>query len=151
MVNQRTIRLATQGDALEISYMSRDNIEHGLGWCWQPDRVAQAIADPNTNVAVMGKPGDIIGFGAMSYDDECAHLLLLAVRHSFQMKGIGSTMVKWLESVAQNAGIRRFIVEVRRDNLVGISFYSSLGYDIEYVKDALYDDNENGLGLQKRL
>ncbi len=151
MVNERTVRLATTQDALEIARMSRDYIEHGLGWSWRPESVEEAIADPDTNVAVIGKPGDIIGFGAMSYSDDCAHLILLAVRHSFQMKGVGSTIVNWLESVAQHAGIRRFIVEVRRDNLVGISFYSNLGYDIECMREAMYGGTEDGLGLEKRL
>lgn len=151
MANEQTVRLATAQDAIEIAHMSRDYIEHGLGWGWRSDRVQIAIADPETNVVVMGKPGAIIGFGAMSYDDDHAHLLLLAVRHSFQMKGVGSTIVNWLEAVAQNAGIRRFIVEVRRDNLVGISFYSSLGYEIEYLKEAMYRGAEDGLGLEKRL
>jgi len=150
MANETTVRLATAQDAVEIATMSRDYIEHGLGWGWRADRVHEAIEDPDTNVAVIGKPGAVIGFGAMSYDDDHAHLLLLAVRHSFQMKGAGSSIVNWLETVAQNAGIRRFIVEVRRDNLVGISFYSSLGYEIEYLKESMYR-TEDGLGLEKRL
>jgi ribosomal protein S18 acetylase RimI-like enzyme len=150
MANEQTVRLATTHDAVEIANMSRDYIEHGLGWGWQADRVQKAIDDPDTNVAVLGRRGAIIGFGAMSYADDHAHLLLLAVRHSFQMKGVGSSIVSWLEMVAQNAGIRRFIVEVRRDNLVGISFYSSLGYEIEYLKESMYR-TEDGLGLEKRL
>ena len=150
MANEQTVRLATTHDAVEIANMSRDYIEHGLGWGWQADRVQEAIDDPDTNVAVLGRRDAIIGFGAMSYGDDHAHLLLLAVRHSFQMKGVGSSIVSWLEMVAQNAGIRRFIVEVRRDNLVGISFYSSLGYEIEYLKESMYR-TEDGLGLEKRL
>jgi ribosomal protein S18 acetylase RimI-like enzyme len=150
MSKEQLVRLATSQDAVEIANMSREYIEHGLGWGWQPDRVQEAIQDPNTIVAVIGKRDEIIGFGAMSYDDEHAHLLLLAVRHSFQMKGVGTTIVNWLETVAQNAGIRRFIVEVRRDNLPGISFYSSLGYEIEYLKESMYR-TEDGLGLEKRL
>ena len=150
MANEQTIRLATAQDADEIACMSRDYVEHGLGWGWRADRVQEAIQDPDANVAVIGKPGAIIGFGAMSYRDDHAHLLLLAVRHSFQMKGVGTSIVNWLEAVAQNAGIRRFVVEVRRDNLVGITFYSSLGYEIEYLKESMYR-TEDGLGLEKRL
>jgi hypothetical protein len=47
------IRLAAPADAPGIACMSRDWIEHGLGWSWTTRRIRQAMADPSTNVAVL--------------------------------------------------------------------------------------------------
>jgi hypothetical protein len=45
------IRIAQAQDAPAIASMSRDYIEHGLGWGWRQGRVARSIADPEVNVA----------------------------------------------------------------------------------------------------
>ena len=47
-----TIRPALPQEAPVIAELSRDNIEHGLGWSWTTTRVLHAIRDPSTNVAV---------------------------------------------------------------------------------------------------
>ena len=36
MITLPSIRLATSQDAALIAEMSRDYIEHGLGWSWTP-------------------------------------------------------------------------------------------------------------------
>jgi ribosomal-protein-alanine N-acetyltransferase len=37
------IRLARPSDAQAIAEMSRDLIEHGLGWRWTPSRIRAAL------------------------------------------------------------------------------------------------------------
>ena len=96
--------------------MSRDYIEHGLPWRWRHDRVAAAIVNPDTNVAVVGDHGAMVAFGIMSYAEFDAHLLLFAVRRSRQRAGVGSAVLLWLETVARTAGAKRIQVEARRDN-----------------------------------
>lgn len=55
MIADVEVRLATVADAPDIAAMSRDYIEHGLPCNWGYDRVAAAINDPQTNVAVVGE------------------------------------------------------------------------------------------------
>src|SRR4051812_44160989 len=66
------IRLAAPDDAHAIAAMSRDYIEVGLPWGWRAERIARAIRDPETNVAVVGPPGAVTGFGIMTYRAEDA-------------------------------------------------------------------------------
>ena len=42
--------LARAGDSPMISRMSRDYIEHGLDWRWQPKQIRGLISDPETVV-----------------------------------------------------------------------------------------------------
>lgn len=121
------IRLATRADAAEIAAMSRDQIEQGLPWSWTEGRVGGAIRNRDTNVAVVGEPGALVGFGIMAYRDE-AHLLLFSVRPSHRRKGVGSDLLRWLEAVAVTAGIERIVVECRRDNAPARNFYAESGY-----------------------
>ena len=124
----KSIRLATRADAAEIAAMSRDQIEQGLPWSWTEGRVGGAIRNRDTNVAVVGETGALVGFGIMAYRDEVAHLLLFSVRPSHRRKGGGTNLLRWLEAVAVTAGIERVVVECRRDSAPARSFYAESGY-----------------------
>lgn len=124
-----TVRLAVPADALTIARMSRDQIERGLGWSWTPLRVQRSIADARTNVAVAEALGAVVGFGIMKYDDDEAHLLLLAVRPECLRRGIGAALVGWLEATARTAGIGQSYLEARASNTGALAFYRRLGYE----------------------
>jgi [ribosomal protein S18]-alanine N-acetyltransferase len=122
------IRLARGADALAIADMSREYIEHGLGWSWTTARVAAAIQDEATNVAVVHLSGDLIAFGIMHYGDRTAHLALLAVHPMQRKRGIATRLLSWLEKCADTAGIERIRVEARSDSPAAIAFYRRQGY-----------------------
>lgn len=134
-----SIRVATRDDAEAIALESMAEIEHGLEWRWSPRRVARSIADPDTNVAVAVEDAGMVGFGIMKYDDEVAHLLLFAVREDARRRGVGTAILAWLERVADVAGVRRFVVEARRDNAAAGGFYRRHGYrEVETVPRMYY-------------
>ena len=108
--------------------MSRDLIEHGLGWSWTPQRVLRSVADAETNVVVASDPAGQAGFGIMKYRDDEAHLLLLAVLPQRSRRGFGRALVGWLEASARTAGIGQVMLEARQTNLVAQAFYRRLGY-----------------------
>ena len=146
-----SVRLATVAEAAEIAAMSRDYIEQGLGWSWTVGRVERAIRDPDVNVAVVGEPNAILAFGIMSYREEAAHLLLFAVRRSHQRQGIGSRILRWLESVARAAGITHINVECRRDNFAARNFYGEHGYHEQIISKGYYGGIEDAIRLEKWL
>jgi ribosomal-protein-alanine N-acetyltransferase len=129
--------------------MSRDYIEHGLPWTWTEGRVSAAIADPDTNVVVVGESGAINGFGIMSYPNDDAHLLLFAVRRAHQRRGVGSAILQWLEEAARTAGARRNRVECRRDNAAARNFYCEHGYTELRLTANYYRGLEDGIHLVK--
>ena len=151
MIADVVIRLATPADAADIAAMSRDYIEHGLPWRWRHDRIAAAIANPDTNVVVVGEQGAIAAFGIMSYADVEAHLLLFAVRSAKQRMGVGSAVLLWLEAVARTGGAKRIQVEARRENVAARNFYSEHGYHERLIKKAMYSGIVDGIRLEKHM
>lgn len=123
-----TLRLATRDDAQLIARLSRDRIEQGLGWSWTTPRVLRSIRDRETNVVVALEASEPLGFGIMKYNDDEAHLLLLAVRAVHVRKGVGTALVDWLERSALVAGVGRVSLEARADNAEARAFYQRLGY-----------------------
>ncbi len=151
MISHLTIRFATPGDAASIAALSRDEIEHGLPWTWREPRVRHAIADPETNVIVVGPPGAVVAFGVMYYADDDAHLLLFAVHRERQRQGVGSALLQWLEEAAQAAGAARIRVEARMDNEAARSFYNERGYHEREIVRRMYSGRLDGVRLDKWL
>jgi ribosomal-protein-alanine N-acetyltransferase len=151
MIADVAIRLASPADAAEIAAMSRDAIEHGLPWSWRRERVAQAIADRDTNVVVVAEPGMLVAFGIMSYLEDDAHLLLFAVRRARRRQGVGSAVLLWLEEVARAAGARRIRLEARRENVAARSFYNEHGYHERAIRHGMYGGTVDGVQLEKWL
>jgi len=145
------IRLAHPDDAAVIAAMSRDYIELGLGWSWTPCRVLRSIADRSCNVAVLAEPDGLIGFGIMRYDDEIAHLALLAVRPQYRNQGLGRRLMVWLESPAVVAGIGTIRLEARADNPEAIGFYKRCGYRTSGVVTGYYEGMMDAVQLEKSL
>lgn len=151
MICRFPVSLATTADAGEIALMSRIDIEYGLTWGWTPQRVARAMSDRSTNVAVVRQDAHLLGFGIMRYDDVLAHLLLLDVRAPRRRTGIGGSLLAWLEEVAEVAGIAAVRVEARAHNAAALAFYRKHGYRALERVPALYDGVVAGIRLQKRL
>jgi ribosomal-protein-alanine N-acetyltransferase len=145
------ISIALASDAGRIAAMSRELIEDGLPWTWRPERVARAIAAPETNVAVAREGLEITAFGIMDYLEDDAHLVLFAVRRLSQRKGIGSELLRWLEASAQVAGARRIRVEARRDNSAARNFYNEHGYHELAINARMYSGLLDGIRLEKWL
>lgn len=145
-----TIRLARPSEAQSIARMSRDWIEHGLGWSWTAARVTQAIGDASTNVAVLEKDDRLDGFGIMQYcDGDAAHLVLLAVAPVLRHQGRGGQLLRWLERSAQVAGSTEIGLECRADNRNAIAFYRHLGYcQVGTVSD-YYERRVDAVQLRK--
>jgi ribosomal-protein-alanine N-acetyltransferase len=151
MLTAHTCRLASLADAAAIAALSRDAIETGLPWTWRPERIANAVRDPDTNVVVAGPSGVVEGFGIMIYRDEDAHLVLFAVQPERRRQGVGSAILAWLEEVARAAGMRRIRLECRRDNVAGRNFYSEHGYHEQEIEGNRYSAGVDGIRLEKWL
>ena len=119
---------ASVRDAQALAAMSRDLIEAGLGWDYRRERIARMIADADTVTLVARDGLRIAGFAAMTFGDERAHLVLLAVRPSHQRCGIARRLVAWLVESAMTAGVASVHVELRASNAAAFAFYHAIGF-----------------------
>ena len=147
-----------------ISRMSRDYIEHGLDWRWQPKQIRGLISDPETVVlCARSQPlrmtdtytadphDDILGFGIMRFGMEDAHLMLLAVLPRMRRRGIASRVLGWLEETAATAGIGEIALEVRAKNAGARTFYREHGYNEREYVPRYYGGRESAFRMTRRL
>jgi ribosomal-protein-alanine N-acetyltransferase len=91
-----------------------------------------AAADTTTLVACDPRdphgPQGLHGFATMTFGDEEAHLVLLAVLPASQRQGVGTRLLDWLFASARVAGTPRIRLELRADNLAAFAFYRRIGF-----------------------
>ncbi len=151
MITADDIELASLEDAHAIARLSRDHIERGLGWSWTPQRVRSAIRKRECNVAVVRHGGQVRAFGIMEYGDADAHLVLFAVAPELRRRGVGKTLLAWLEDVALVAGIGRVYLETRRTNRRGREFYRNSGYREVGTIQGYYSGRESAVRMVRKL
>ena len=122
------LQFARPRDAQALAVMSRDLIEAGLGWTYQPKRIAELIGDPESITLVARDGQQLVGFAVMTFGDERAHLILLAVRRTHQRRGLARRMVEWLVRSAQAAGMASVHVELRASNRPAYLLYRGLNF-----------------------
>jgi len=145
------LRAAHSSEAGTIASISRLQVEHGLNWRWTPARVRQQILDKETMVLVASVGGVIEGFAIMKFQDDDAHLFLLAVQPKARRGGIGRALVEWLEKSCRTAGIQRIRLEVRASNLAARQFYERLGFRFVSQVAGYYDSREAAVVMVKTL
>ncbi|MCC6197830.1 MAG: GNAT family N-acetyltransferase [Burkholderiales bacterium] len=145
------VGFANAGDAQSLAIMSRDLIEAGLGWEYRRDRIAALIGDAE-HVALVTRDGPrVAGFAIMSFRDEHAHLVLLAVRPTHQRRGIARAMLSWLTESALVAGVASMHVELRATNAAAHALYLDAGFSETLRVPGYYRGREAAVRMLKLL
>jgi [ribosomal protein S18]-alanine N-acetyltransferase len=146
-----TLQLASRSDAQAIANLSRDLIECGLGWEYRPERVRELIAARDA-VTLVARDGDrVMGFAIMSFGEEYAHLVLMAVRPAGQRRGIARRMTQWLIKTAVTAGVASIHLELRAQNKDGFAFYRALGFSETLRLPGYYRGRETAIRMIRVL
>ncbi len=145
------LRQALLTDAHAIALMSRDFIESGFGWRYDPPRILRALKDPAVTTLVATDRGNIVGFAIMAFGEARAHLTLLAVRPSHRRLGVGRRLMGWLTESALIAGIESIHLELRVSNEAAHRFYAVLGYSDSYTVPGYYRGAERIEGALRML
>lgn len=145
------IEFARLSDATEISQLSRDEIEFGLGWNYTAHKIIQIIGNKSKNIVIARYKGELAGFGVMTYRKDQANLDLLAVKTDYRRIKVGTKLVLWLEKVATTAGAFNVFVQLREKNTAAFSLYQKLGYQKLDSLPGYYEGIENAVLMAKSL
>ena len=145
------LRLARSSDARSIAVMSRDLIETGLGWSYPPHRIVALLGDRNT-VSLVARRGEALaGFGIMSFGEEHAHLVLLAVRPAQRRRATPRRVLEWILESALTAGIGSVHVELRAHNRDAYAFYRAMGFTETLRLAGYYRGRETAIRMLRML
>ena len=75
--------------------------------------------------------GAVVGTVMGGYDGHRGWVYALAVRPTHQRRGIGTALVRHLETALAGRGCLKVNLQVRASNIEVVAFYESLGYEVE--------------------
>ena len=146
-----TLRLAQTTDAHAIAAMSRDLIEAGLGWSYRPERVVRLIRHRDTTTLIAERHSKAVGFAVMTFGDERAHLVLLAVHPAQHRQGIARRMIEWLVESAAVAGLASLHLELRVGNAAARAFYRKMNFTETEILPGYYRGAESAIRMERVL
>ena len=149
MDTQIQIGLANRQEAVHIAEISRLYVEEGLGWSWRPQRIRDAMKNPDTAVVKASVDAMFAGFAVMRFGSQEAHLDLIAVKPRFRRNGVGTALLGWLEESVNTAGISIVRLELREKNKNAFAFYEKRGYKKVRRIEGYYSGIENGVELAR--
>lgn len=92
--------------------------------------------------------GKAVAVGRLQFNtSEEAQIRYMAVSDNYQLKGYGNIIVKTLEDIALNKGIRNIILQARENAL---KFYWKNGYEIIEKSYLLFDEIQHWL-MEKKI
>ncbi len=85
----------------------------------------------------------VVGYVVVSYREEEAKIMSLAVKREFRRRGIGKMLLREVIRRARSKGIKRLTLEVRVSNRAAQELYKKLGFEVAGVLESYYSDGES--------
>jgi len=85
---------------------------------------------------------EAVAFGLALEAGDDAELLTIAVAQTERRAGLGRKIFEALDAEANKRSLRRWVLEVRHNNLAAVSLYKSLGFVEISVRKAYYRTSE---------
>ncbi|CAD6186772.1 unnamed protein product [Caenorhabditis auriculariae] len=115
-------------------------------WGWDPESKKNELGATTARFLIAkNEKGERIGYAHYRFDidHDCAVLYCyeIQVLESYQKKGVGSIILKTLETLAEKTGMEKVMATVFAFNVKSLCFFHKLGY----VNDVSCPDENQGL------
>lgn len=99
-----------------------------------PSRLQWSLANLSDAVYRMDDDGALVGVATVSWRDDDAEIVELAIAPERQGRGFGKQLVAWLVDEARRRGKRGVIVGTSNASLDNIAFYQKCGFRMHAVR-----------------
>ena len=97
---------------------------------WSPALIEEGLRDQLPTVrylvaedAAPGASGRVVGHAVASFVDDVVELQRIATRATHRRRGVAGQLLQHVLALAEAAGARRMLLEVREDNVAALAFY----------------------------
>lgn len=122
------------------------------GTPWSRNMFVEEISNPMGRALVFELNSRVVGY-LCSWEilDEC-HVLNIAVHPEYRRQGVGSAMLKTLETSCQAKGIARILLDVGRRNKPARHLYKKMGFKVVGFRKNYYTElGDDALLMDKLL
>ncbi|MEM3700528.1 MAG: GNAT family N-acetyltransferase [Candidatus Bathyarchaeia archaeon] len=146
-----TVRVATLKDLEDIL-----ELERGDGQPTKEDlKVLFGLDNPNEKcyLFVAEQEGKILGYSRMHFYrwNNSAYIITILVDAKYRRKGIGTSLLKFMENFAREKRARILLFDTSTDNTPALQLYFKNGFRICGYNDKIYENGKIALYLAKEL
>jgi len=152
-----TIRKADSADARRLADIAFQAWEHGIYplLAAQPGlresekyRLTQVVAETISRIIVAEVDGIVVGW--CSRAARRSYIPYLFVMPELQRNGLGSALLRRMESMLELAGAERVHLETPADNVPAVRFYEKQGYRILALRSDGRDAHEPFMSVDRK-
>jgi ribosomal-protein-alanine N-acetyltransferase len=132
------LRLATPADAAAMSALHVEAFETG----WSEQDFVTWLSRKEGFAITAKREREAVAFGLALEAGDDAELLTIAVAQGERRAGLGGRIFDALDAEANKRSLKRWVLEVRHNNLAAVSLYKSLGFVEISVRKAYYRTSE---------
>ena len=125
------IRCFLESDQEEVTALWRMVFPDSSSWNIPEEDIERKLAVQRESFYVALIDGELVGTAMGGYDGHRGWLYYIVVHPQFRRRGIGTALVKRVETGLAEMGCPKVNLQVRATNTTVIDFYETLGYKVE--------------------
>jgi len=118
---------------------------------WSKGLFERELSLPISNFFVAYLAETMVGYGCFWRVEDEAHLINIAVHPKYRSKGVGRNMLDFLTEEMQKQGLKKILLEVRKNNQSAIGLYGSCGFKTVGLREKYYNNTEDAVLMEKQL
>ncbi len=131
----RIEKIEEAGEAvLEIAGLEQDTFPDP----WSENSLKGTLKQPQAVIFGAWADDRLAGYVILYYAADEGEIARIAVRASFRRRGAAREMLLKLEDFCREAGVNRFLLDVRESNGPAIAFYEGYGFKKDGIRKKFY-------------
>ncbi len=125
------IRSFIESDRDNVAALWRTVFPDSSKWNVPEEDIERKLAVQRESFYVAVVDGVLIGTAMGGYDGHRGWLYYVAVHPEYRRQGVGTVLVRRVESGLAEIGCPKVNLQVRATNMIVVDFYRTLGYQVE--------------------
>jgi len=131
MRNDMEIRTFIESDRENVTALWRTVFPDSSAWNVPEEDIERKLAVQRESFYVVVVDGKLVGTAMGGYDGHRGWLYYIVVHPQYRRQGIGTALVRRVESGLAEMGCPKVNLQVRATNAAVVDFYRTLGYEVE--------------------
>ena len=142
------IRRIQESDVADLAALERTVFSDP----WTENGIKETLSQDHTLVLGIRKDCRLIGYVILYYVPDEGEIARIAVESAWRRRGVAGHLLAELEKICIDTGIRKLMLEVRRNNTAAVSFYKKNGFRKDGVRKGYYTNPcEDAILMSKEL
>lgn len=141
-----------------ITFASKQNLEEIIeianeqfkSEAWTKSQFESEFEQNNRFFLVFTNENKVIAYLIAMINQDEVEILDIAVKSSFQGKGIASMLLNELFNKLQKNNVNKCFLEVKEDNIKAISLYKKFLFKEIYIRKKYYKDGKNAIIMERK-